>query len=212
MKSETVEKLNKFVIDGYTPSRKDESYKKIHPILKTSYGSLVNCVEHAFFNLKNNQILTGRFNTFDADALANFSHKNDKSIDDVRDRILNFVSSTGIIIKKWGPHKILKNNEWIVALYYDRKYRDIHFLLKGNLFWTGKRGFSNYVDTYGYLPKYIKAGYDYFLQDIYVVENPFAKQTQITSKIEDVVSTKQTFSERKSGLSSTTLKKSELSL
>ena len=210
MKSETVEKLNMFIKEGYTPSRKDEPYREIHPILKVSYGSLVNCVEHAFFNLKNNQILTCQFNTFDADALANFSKKGDKSINDVRDRILNFVSSTGISVKKWKPHEILKNNEWVVALYYDRKFRDIHFLLSEKYIWTGKRGFSNYVDQYGYLPKNIKAGYDYILQDIYVVKNPFAEQSQKLEK--SARNVEQNASSNASNLSSKKSKELEMSI
>lgn len=175
----TITKLSKVVKQGYTPSRLYESYRECSPILKEPYGHFVNCVGHAFFNLKNSQLKELKFCPEDAESLSNFSQYEKQEADVVMQNILCFVKQTGLIVRELSNWQILKSNEWVVAFYVEKDGKDLHFLLKENYHWTGKIGLRSDVECYAKLPEEInrdgKEGLSYKFKKLFLVENPTSR-------------------------------------
>lgn len=169
----TAKKLKEIFKMGYLPSRRSESY---YVKLPNGYctARLGNCLEHACFNLKNEQFYKYNFDFEDMHAFQEFMDPN-KNLKEITHDIFNFVESCGLEVRQ--AKSILKQkNEWKVALYFRTCSMfgdDYHFLLQEKSgVWTGKMGNGENLQRYFTLRKSIR---DYDLYGVYTIKNPNAK-------------------------------------
>ena len=178
----TILKLREIVVSGYIPSRNAEAYSYLTKFGKPTY-SLINCLGHAVFNLKNAQIDEIGFNEIDRESLRTFRYFDYDSNDIIAKRMIHFIEETGLTVKPTQFKKILKNNQWRVALYFDKnpKSRDFHFFLQESPnHWTSKIGITQTITHNMNLGKVYK---NYEFYDIYEITNPFAKTEDEKIKI-----------------------------
>lgn len=169
----TILKLREIVVSGYIPSRGCETYSYITEFGKPTYA-LINCFGHAVYNLKNAQIDRIGFNELDRESLRTFNYFNYDGKDVVAERIIKFVEATGLTIQPTQLRKVLKNNQWKVALYFDKnpKSRDFHFFLQeGPTHWTSKVGITQTTTHNMNLRKEYK---QYEFYECYEITNPYA--------------------------------------
>lgn len=169
IKNSTLKKLTYFVKAGHVASRDFARY-----IYATM---LANCIEHSCFNLSNGQLLQNFSFTEIKEYFGGFD---EKTKEDMKTKIFNSITQTGLKIKKCQPQEILKYNEWKVALYFGKikntdEY-DAHFLKEEeNGAWSEKMGFEKDVSFYGSLLKTIYPCYQkYELENVYKITNPYA--------------------------------------
>lgn len=190
-----LKKLNKIYRSGYIASRGNQSYDFL--IKGYSAANFCNCFGHACFNLKNQHFVENNFTPTDTACIGgdiNLEQASDKQTkeyeefylyiknfykdqpEDVKERLFNMVSSTGLSVEKCAPSEILKDNQWKIALYFDYLHGamfDYHFFLQekdGS--WSSKMGQSKKVDIFYNLNNYMYATYK--LHGFYSITNPFA--------------------------------------
>ena len=176
-KRKTIIKLQQIVSSGYIPSRSYEKYFGFTQRFE-KFEDMTNCFGHAVFNLKNSQFNDIDFTYEDGTNLGAFSTSPFLPIKSVEKEFCEFVYSTGLKIFPEIQKGILKNNEWRVALYFEKKSddlsREFHWLLQErNGKWSGKMGYSNQVETYFEIPSQIG---NYELYKTYLVKNQFTRE------------------------------------
>lgn len=180
MNHSTIRKLQKIIKQGHVPNRGLEPYIKTY--------ALANCFEHACFNLSNLQLKYGHIKECDT---YDFSHFHSPEKDETFEKFANYLKETGLNIEKCSKNKILKSNQWIIALYFEPLYpvcKDYHFLLKEkDGTWSGKVGFSKNIETFENLPKEMDNNCFYELYDTFCITNPYAKEDNIKNKNELVL-------------------------
>lgn len=169
--SSTINKLSNIVKMGYVPQRGFEQYS-------IQSCRLVNCFEHACFNLTNSQL-----SIFDKNDQNAFVLDMDLSNDNlIIKSMMGFVRATGLEIEPCLPKVNLKSNQWQVAFYLtepcDFDDRDFHFLLKEkDETWSAKNGFSDIVSNYNKLETYLPTFPSYYhLKGTFAITNPYAKE------------------------------------
>lgn len=174
MNHSTIRKLQKIIKQGHIPCRGEESYTKTY--------KLANCFEHACFNLSNLQL---KYSLKEADT-NDFSHFQSYNKDKAFDQITNYLKETGLQIERCSQNKILKSNQWIVAIYFEPLYpvcKDYHFLLKEkDGTWSGKVGFSEKIETFKTLPIKMDNNCFYEFYDTFCLTNPFAEENKDSSE------------------------------
>ncbi len=165
---------------GYVPSRGDEAYGK--------EGFCYTCFAHAAFNFTNGQLQEfeniSSHEFFWKSPFANFSLK---SIEGAKADMFALLKNVGLQVEHFEKGKLLKTNQWKVALYFSESFkrefgrRDWHLLLQekdGN--WSGKCGASPLVEKFETLQQYIPWGLNnrYELSDVLVLTNPNAKDNK----------------------------------
>lgn len=160
--------LKEIVRKGHVPCRYMQGYSPYHAIL-------VNCFEHACFNLSEKEIpMIDDFNS-NARPLAFLTSSNALK---TCANYFNFVVETGLDVAK-QEKPVLKNNQWVVTLYFAEDMSDFHFLLKEkDGIWTAKRGFTSTVDTFEEDVDiiHIEKNPPYFKETSYVLTNKFAEK------------------------------------
>ncbi len=182
-------KLQEIFKNGYVPDRGDETYKFTLPhrdpdmfsILKT--GDLCNCLGHACFNLKNEHFEKYKINISDSRFFQGFiKDKETRENDVMAQKILNKIKAVGIIVSPAQNTEVLKNNQWRIAMYFDRigigstnYLRDFHFIIQEkDKTWSGKDSWNFDVHKYDKLPEICD---DYYkLYNVYTLTNPNARE------------------------------------
>ena len=171
----TLYKLHQIFSMGYLPSRKDETYYMFNPKMRMMYGGMVNCFEHACFNLTNKLLYEYNFDDLD---MINFGERMAYDAMYSKERILKnaikFVNATGLIMKEASPKIILKSNEWLVSAYLTKSstINDFHFFLQEREgYWSGKCGYELETETFDTLPKIYTAPHE----ATFKIQNPFVK-------------------------------------
>lgn len=181
-----LKKLQQIFKLGYVPDRGNETYRCLinnHENDTIFTGKLCNCFGHACFNLKNKHYEEYKITRNDKHFFYDFINDiKTKSNDEVARILLKKVEEVGLSISLAKNTETLKNNQWKVAMYFDRitfgkteVLRDFHFLLQqkdGS--WQGKNGFTFNVKTYETLPLYCEQYYT--LHKTYTITNPNARE------------------------------------
>ncbi len=184
MRKPIVKKLSDIVKLGYVASRGDEPYQK--------YSVLVNCFEHASFNLTNAQIKTLGLDDLRFMLRSPFGEFDMSCIEKSREELLNFITQTGLLVEKAEPSKTLKNNQYNIAMYFAKNeitsdLIDFHFLLQEkDGTWSGKCGdisetvekFSSPAPILPFTPVC-----KYKLDNLFTITNPYASKSKATSPL-----------------------------
>jgi hypothetical protein len=172
-----ITKLNKVVKTGYTPSRGAESYNYVTK-LGTNVSSLANCFEHACFNITNLHFDSCEISKKDAFEFGDFSIAAFAGAEYTKRELFHFVKKTGLDVSSCKPKSMLKNNEWMVALYFcegDYCIRDFHFMLQEkDKSWSSKLGFEPICERFEDLPNTFAC--DYKLYGTYKISNPYKEK------------------------------------
>ena len=181
----TILKLNKiFKLHHYVPARGSQSYSEKHNG-GFCFSNIVNCFAHACFNLTNDQL--NDFSTLECQCY--FGHKIDyleQPTKEIKANLFYFIKDTGLTVRRTFKSAKLKENQWLVALYFgiylfDGKNQDFHFLLKEkDGTWSGKIGTTQKVEYYKIPPKDFVStcNYKYKLDGFYVITNPYLENTK----------------------------------
>lgn len=184
MRKPIIKKLQEIIKFGHVPCRGDEYYGK--------FGAYVNCFEHACFNLTNQQIESLCLDDWRLGFRSPFGEFEENSIEKSREEMLNFITQTGLKVEKAFPTKILKNNQYQVALYFSKitnsdNIDDFHFLLhEKDGTWSGKSGdMSTRVEHFDALETILpRSMYSkYKLDNVFTITNPFASEKQNVSPV-----------------------------
>lgn len=126
-----ISRLKSVIKDGHLPCRFTEKYTQLT-------AERVNCFAHACFNLSNEQIRLC-LKQSDADFFKLSGRKIGKEAD-AEDILMNIICSSGLNVEKTKVKIndcVLKNNQWIVTLFFTKYFgthphlmRDFHFLLQ----------------------------------------------------------------------------------
>lgn len=178
-----LKKSNEIFKLGYTPSRSNETYyfkfQQLDKFVIT--GNLSNCFSHACFNFLNQHYNDFNISDYDILAIQGLVDRS-KTKEEISLKFKNFLNSAGLQVEKDSKYKILNNNEWRVALFFDEIQignrtiiRDYHFILQEkDKTWSSKENFSPKLNILSSLPeKYT----DYYkLHDVFVLKNPEARE------------------------------------
>ncbi len=177
IKNKTIKILQEIVKSGYIPKRCQQSYNYITKLGLPAY-SLANCFSHACFNLTNEMF--DKY-SFDEDMKKSINHFYEFPFDSnecISNKMIKLINDTGLKITPSKPNAILKDNEWMVALYFSKEglFKDFHLLLKEkDDTWTSKEGATQKFYTLNELPKkYKNDWFKYKLYKTYKIENPYA--------------------------------------
>lgn len=171
-----VKKLNEIVRIGNVRNRGDQEYGVL--------GGLVNCFEHACFNLTNEQIISLGLNEFKYSFVNPFGGFDDSSALTAKEEMVEFLQQTGLEVEDEKTPKILKENQYRVALYFSEGFtksnrgKDFHLLVQeADGSWSGKRGSdSDIVDHFDKLEESLPHDISnrYILDSVMVITNPYA--------------------------------------
>lgn len=178
-----IKNINTIFRQGYVPSRGAESYRSLLPN-GVRICRVTNCLEHACFNLTNKQLAECKIDTKSSDLFGNFEALN-ISNEKYEADILKLVRNVGLEVKKCPENKILKNNQWKVAMYFEDMgdRRDFHFMLQEkNGMWSSKQGDLDTVEIYQEPPIVFKRTYVKY--GIYEITNPYKENRSKEDKTE----------------------------
>ncbi len=182
-----LKKLQKIFKMGYVPDRGNETYRYLinDPVNNDEIftGKLCNCFGHACFNLKNKQYVEYEISRKDKFFFYDFINDlKSKNNDEAAKLLLKRIEEVGLSVSPAQSTDKIKDNQWKVAMYFDRiSYgkteilRDFHFLIQqkdGS--WQGKNGFTFNVETYKDLQFYCSPYYA--LHKVYTITNPNARE------------------------------------
>ena len=182
MRKPIIKKLQEIIKLGHVPCRGDEYYGK--------FGGYVNCFEHACFNLTNKQIESLCLDDWRLSFRSPFGEFDENSIEKSREEMFHFVTQTGLKVEKGLPTKILKSNQYQVALYFSKIVNrdiidDFHFLLQEkDGTWSGKCGdMSTNVEHFDSLETVLPHTTisKYVLDNVFTITNPYASEKQSKS-------------------------------
>ena len=173
-----IKKANEILRRGHVPCRGDEEYKK-----KNSW--LFACFPHACYNFTNEQLDEFDIGSEEFLLYNPFGFFNTSSIETTKSEMLGFLKKTGLQVERYHEGKILKANQWKVAMYFSESYkrdfgqRGWHFLLQekdGS--WSGKNGGSVLVEKFEKPERFIPWDLNnrYEFNDLLVLTNPYAKE------------------------------------
>ena len=173
-----IKRIGEIVRLGYVRERGDEGYGDL--------GGSVNCFVHACFNLTNEQIVSLGLDEFKYMFVSPFGGFEDSSVLAAKEEMMDFVRQTGLEIEDELVPKVLKENQYRVALYFSRGFienmggKDFHFLVQekdGS--WSGKCGsMTHHVDHFDKLEESLPhgPGNRYMLDSVMIVTNPYAPE------------------------------------
>ena len=175
-KKRVILKLKEIVASGYLPSRGLEPYQGM-----TRYhqkiDQLANCFEHAIFNLTNEQFDDYEFLEREGDVFGSLSSNILVPKIVTEAEACEFVRKTGLKMDECELNPKLKENQWLVAMYFEEDPiigRDFHFIRKEkNGLWTGKRGYTDKIQKFDEMPYNI---YELEFYKTFKVTNPFVKE------------------------------------
>ena len=147
-RKELIKAINEIYKLGYLPSRENQSYTfKLKS--KTEVGQIVNCFEHACFNLKNEHFVEHKLTHTHTKYFWLFGGAGWQDIDTASE-LFGFLQETGLIVHTCKETDECEFNEWKVALYFsDDEVHDFHFLRQEkNGEWTSKCGHETKVERY----------------------------------------------------------------
>ena len=169
MANDVLTKFKEIVKKGHIPCRYKQEY--------SSYNAdLVNCFEHACFNLNEKELSKINGNNVFSRPL---SFLTGNTAYQTCENYLNFIADTGLDISKKRIKPILKKNQWVVTLYFAEDMSDFHFLLKEKSgIWTAKRGFTTTIDCFEEDEDRISLENlaPYFKEASYVLTNRYAEK------------------------------------
>ena len=179
----TILKLNKIFSLGYVPNRGNQSYNHRATYTDQTYGELGNCFSHACFNLTNE--LYEEYEISDEDILffqGGFRRFSTDSNEEVAEKVLGKIKTVGLIVSPATDIEVLKENQWRVAMYFNRisfpsgdYIRDYHFLLQEkDSSWSGKLFWGHQVENFETAPEIYANRYKYF--DTFIITNPNARE------------------------------------
>lgn len=168
MKKDTILKLRQVFSLGYVWSRGLEHY---HYVLKNGLqsGTIINCFSHACFNLTNRQLDILDFNMDDYYVFRDFYRDETATKREIAEELFTFVEDVGIKVERKSRDRILKKNQTVVALYFDEKFKDVHFIKLEEFGWSSKPGIICSIDVFDEVPERISPFYD--LYDTYILTN-----------------------------------------
>ena len=174
MNKSTIKKLNEIFKLGHLPSRNGEDYS----IMTFEF---INCFAHACLNLTDKEIVDFDISEMNSREFGNFFRR---TKEDTSQQIINTLTQAGLKVEPCDQDKVLKPNQWKVALYFEFFHtinKDFHFLIQekdGS--WSGKVGYSRKCHIFNYLPKEIEAGKCFYLYyGTYCLTNPYAEKTSV---------------------------------
>ncbi len=169
MKNAITKKMREIVKNGHIPCRYKQAYSFYH-------ANLVNCFEHACYNLNEKELAQIDDVDFEYRPFAFLSADSPYK---TCENYFDFLVDTGLDISN-RLHSTLKNNQWLVSLYFANDMSDFHFLIKEKTgVWTAKRGFSSQVDVFkkdDYVLDLGETYPPYYKEDTYVLTNKYAEK------------------------------------
>ena len=174
--------LNEIFRKGYVPARGSESYR-VHLSNGERASEMVNCLEHACFNLTNEQLDKCCLNKNDS----NFCCDTEPSYvnEEYENSLLGLIKSVGLKVNRCKENAVLKENQWKVALYFEDSdvFRDFHFMLQEkNNMWSSKQGVLDNVELYDEPPLVFKKYYVKY--GTYKITNPYIQSGKKDNKTE----------------------------
>ena len=169
MANKVLKTLKEIVRKGHIPCRYKQEYSPYHAIL-------VNCFEHACFNLNEKEI--PKIDDIDSDCKP-LSFLTASSALKTCENYFDFLNDAGLDVSD-ELQPVIKKNQWIVSLYFAEDMSDFHFLLKEkDGIWTAKRGFTTTIDLFeedGDMISLENHRCAYFKETSYVLTNKFAEK------------------------------------
>lgn len=176
--------LNEIFRNGYVPARGSESYR-----VRLSNGKraseLVNCLEHACFNLTNEQLDKCGLNKNNSGLFGDINLNFIKFNRYYEESLLGIIKCVGLKVKRCSEVNSLKNNQWKVALYFEYSdvFRDFHFMLQEkNGLWSSKLGDLDTIEIYEEPPLVYKRSYVKY--GTYKITNPYIESGKKDNKTE----------------------------
>lgn len=180
MENLTVAKIRPLIKNGFLPDREPCQQYTPHK------ASLCNCFVNAL-GFSNQELTNIGFNINDFYVFGGIAgdllYNETVSTTQCKNKMFEFLQNLGLEV--CSDKKILKSNEWRVALYFSRDWnltREFHWLRERNdHIWEGKIGFCNEFHEFSYAPKKITLQdesshkINYRLENTYVLSNPQVK-------------------------------------